>query len=95
MALVLSLRDGHDFYVADTQIIVGRVSGLTRFELSVPSTGKKYVVTDKESAEIVEDVFVSAGDRPQKGIARVAVTAPRSITIIRGDKYRAEREYST
>jgi hypothetical protein len=36
----------------------------------------------------IGDVFLSAGDRPQAGVARVAIDAPREITILRGDALR-------
>ena len=95
MALVLSLREGQDFYLGGERIVVGKVSGLTRFDLVVTRTGKRHAITDEEAVEIADDVFVSAGDRPQRGIARVAIAAPRSVTIIRGDRYRAEQESAT
>ena len=88
MALVLSLREGQDFYLDDTQVRVTKVSGMMRFELFVPSRNTSHGITDEESIEVIEDVFISAGDRPQKGVARVAIDAPRSILIARGDRYR-------
>jgi hypothetical protein len=91
MPLVLSLREGSDFYVDDEQIVVGHIYGLTRFEITVTSTTKRHMITEAESIEVLPDVFVSAGDRPQRGIARVAIEAPQAIILLRGDKYRASR----
>ncbi len=92
MPLVLSLREGQDFYLDDEQLVVRRVQGLMRFELQVAKTGKLHEITDAESSEVLEDVFVSAGDRPQKGIARVAIEAPREVRITRGDRYREMKQ---
>ena len=92
MALVLSLREGQDFYLDDAQVLVTRVDGLMHFQLMLASSGQSFVITDAESVEIMPDVFVSAGDRPQRGIARVAIDAPREIRITRGDRWREYRE---
>ena len=92
MALVLSLREGQDFYLDDDRVLVTRVDGLMSFELTVERTGARSSITDAEAAEIMPDVFVSAGDRPQRGLARVAIDAPREVRITRGDKWREHRE---
>jgi hypothetical protein len=92
MALVLSLRAGQDFYVDDERVIVERVHGHSRFDLVVASSGKRCRVTDAEAAEIMEDVFVSAGDRPQAGFARVAIDAPADVLILRGERYRGDEK---
>ena len=92
MALVLSLREGQDFYLDDQRVLVTRVDGLMNFELTVARTGKKFAITDAEAAEVLPNVFVSAGDRPQRGLARVAIDAPREVRITRGDKWREHRE---
>ena len=92
MALVLSLREGQDFYLDDAQVLVTRVDGLMHFQLMLAASGQSFVITDAESVEVLPDVFVSAGDRPQRGIARVAIDAPREIRITRGDRWREYRE---
>ena len=92
MALVLSLREGQDFYLDDDQVLVTWVDGLMHFQLMLASSGQSFVITDAESVEVLPDVFVSAGDRPQRGIARVAIDAPREIRITRGDRWREYRE---
>jgi hypothetical protein len=92
MPLVLSLHSGDDFYVADQQVVVGAVLGMSRFEVTVTSSGRKYVISDEEAVELreIRDVFLSAGGRPQNGVARVAIDAPRSVLIVRGDAARGE-----
>jgi len=92
MALVLSLREGQDFYLDDAQVLVTRVDGLMHFQLMLAASGLSFTITDAESAEVLPDVFVSAGDRPQRGIARVAIDAPREIRITRGDRWRDHQQ---
>jgi len=89
--LVLSLRPGQDFYVGDEQIVVTRIVGDAHYEVTLTSQGRRVDVTDRESVEIVPDVFLQSGERPQWGVARIAIHAPREITIIRGDRYREGR----
>jgi len=88
MPLVLSLREGQDFFLDDEQVFVEKVDGLMQFRLVVAATRKSFEITDAESAEVLPNVYVSAGDRPQRGIARVAIDAPRNIRIMRGDRWR-------
>ena len=92
MALVLTLKTGQDFYVADTQVFVGRVVHERHFYLEVPSSKSSYEVTDQEAVEMreVPDVFFSAGDRSAPNLVRVAIDAPQEIAIMRGDKRRNE-----
>ncbi len=92
MPLVLSLRVGQDFYVGDEQVVVHKVHDPRRFELRVACTDRVFGISDKEAVEIFDDVFVSAGDRPQNGLARVAIDAPREIEILRGERYRGEEK---
>ena len=94
MPLVLSLRVGQDFFVAREQVTVTGITGYSRFDVRVTSSGRIYHVSDEEAVELKElnDVYLSAGDRPQAGLARVAIDAPRSIPILRGDAARTPRE---
>ena len=92
MPLVLSLRAGQDFYLGDDQVVVAAVQRHSRFELLLTKTGKRFAISQEKATEIVEDVFISAGDKPQAGLARIAIEAPREIIILRGDRYRDERE---
>jgi hypothetical protein len=88
MALVLRLRKGQDFFVADEQVVVSQLFGDARFELEVASTGKRLEITEEESTELMPDVFISSGGRAQSGLAKIAIDAPREIAILRGENYR-------
>jgi sRNA-binding carbon storage regulator CsrA len=91
MPLVLSLRTGQDFYVGDVQVVVGEILGKSRLKVRVPKSGRVYEISDEEAVELREkpDVFLSAGDRATTGVARVAIDAPREVTILRGESYRS------
>jgi len=86
--LVLSLAPGQDFFVDDDRLVVGPLLGKSRFEVTVEKTGVTHQITDEEAAEVLPDVFLSAGRGPAASLARVVVDAPQQIIILRGDKYR-------
>jgi hypothetical protein len=90
--LVLRLRPGEDFYVAEERVVVGELLGGPRFLLHVESTGRRYAISDEESTEMreVADVFLTSGGRAHAGLARVAIDAPREISIVRGAVMRGE-----
>ena len=90
MPLVLSLRVGQDFFVGDEHVTVTKITGYSKFDVEVASSGRTYHVNDQEAIELHElsDVYLSAGDRPQAGLARVAIDAPREIPILRGNAAR-------
>lgn len=91
MPLVLSLKEGDDLYVRDQQFVLSHIYDGTSFTLEkVQKDGTRvpFEITEKESVEVFDDVFVSAGDLLQNGIVRVVLDAPRSVLILRGDKYR-------
>lgn len=90
MALVLSLREGQDFFVEDERVVVTSVSDGVRFSLEIEKTGKTYDVDDQSAVEIFRDVMVSAGESRQMSLARVVIDAPRDVLILRGDRYAGE-----
>lgn len=92
MPLVLSLREGQDFYIADTRFMIRRVHSETHFELRNHESGDVFDISEKRATEVLPDVFISAGDRPQMQIARVAIDAPPTILVLRGEKYRTPPE---
>ena len=88
MALVLSMRERQDFYVEDERFVVEQVYSDTHFRIRRDSTGQVFDVTDEKATEIMPDVMVSAGDKQPNVLARVAIEAPRTMIIARGDNYR-------
>ena len=88
MPLVLSLKEGQDFYVGDERFVVEDVYSEMHFRVREVGTGKIFEITDLGATEIMPDVFVSAGERPQALLARVTIEAPPSVLVLRGDKFR-------
>ena len=93
MPLVLSMRQNDDFYVGESQFLVTRIYDETSFTLERAEPAKTFEITEDEAVEVQRDVFVSAGDLFQRGIVRAVIEAPRSLLILRGEKYRASEEY--
>lgn len=93
MPLVLSLKANQDFYVGDEQFVVDSVHSETHFMIVRTSTRQRFEVTDLRATEIMPDVFVSAGERPQTLLARVAIEAPSDVLVLRGDKFRNPPEH--
>lgn len=91
MALVLSLKNGDDFWVDGRKIVVSKVIDENQLELT-DDAGTPHKITDSEMTEIMPDVFVSAASYFKLGAVRIALDAPREIEILRGDRYRAKYE---
>lgn len=90
MSLVLSLKEGEDFWVRDECVTVCGIKDGAHFSVIVGGTGKAQEITNAKAREIIPDVFVSAGGFYKYGMVRVVIEAPRSIEILRGDRYRAK-----
>jgi hypothetical protein len=98
MALVLSLKEGQDFFVGEVRFVVEEVLGPLRFRLSymrevtsgdVNVTQPRSVkITDLRAAEVLPEVLVSAGWNAPSARARVVIEAPAQILILRGDTKR-------
>jgi len=89
MPLVLSLREHQDFFVGDLRFEVIKIYHPMKFDVQDMQKGLIYDISSKHSTEICPDVFVSAGNHPQSSTVRVAIDAPSSIALVRGDKRRA------
>lgn len=88
MALILTLKEGQDFYVGEEQFIVEKVHNETHFIIRDAETQQLYEITDECGTEVLPKVFISAGERPSTSIARVAINAPYEMVVLRGDKKR-------
>ena len=88
MALVLTLREGEDFYIGNDQVVLEKIHSETEFSLRRARDDAVIRITEGRSAQLFRGVFVSAGARGQLGLSRIAIEAPRSVMILRGDLYR-------
>jgi hypothetical protein len=88
MALVLSLRKTQDFYVGTERFVMEVVHSEKLFRVRRESTGQTFEISDTTAIEVMDEVFVSAGDDPPPQTARIVISAPRNIRVLRGEKYR-------
>ena len=86
MALVLSLKIAEAFMVDGQRVVVSDVIDASELTLELPS-GKQVTITEVEGTEILPDVFVSAAGFYKWGQVRIAIEAPRSISIMREDRW--------
>jgi len=92
MALIVTLCRGGDvfFLTPDTvahRFALEKIICETHFQLRANS-GKIIDVVDDCSVEVLPDVFVASNDRGQMDQARLLITAPQSVRVLRGDLYR-------
>lgn len=86
--LILSVREDTDFFVQHKRVVVTGVYGKNDVTLKVEETGKEFRITDEEATEIMPDVLIATGGYWQAGQARIVIDAPKSMRILRGEKYR-------
>lgn len=90
MGLVLTLKEGEDFFVSDSRYAIERIDGARAVSVSRASDGRIFdLIEDGRPVEIAHDVRARVGLRGQSGLARLDIDAPRQIPIDRGDNYRA------
>ena len=88
MPLVLSLKEGHDFYVAQTRYEVTRINDDASFTLRDVDFNADFEVSDRNATEVMPDVLISSGGFQHGGMVRVVIDAPHEIFILRGELHR-------
>ena len=89
MALVLSMRVGHDLFVGDSRVVVSWVESPYKFGLK-KEDGSTLVVTDNEWTPLLAGVKVQAGtprNQESSKIVRLSIDAP-GVRVMRGPLYR-------
>jgi hypothetical protein len=89
--LTLSMSVGEGFWLlsegrADERWFLKEVFLARGFVVEGP-TGTEYEVTQTDEVEIAPGVWLSDGNRRIVGRARVVVSAPQSVMILRDDLY--------
>jgi len=86
MALVLSLKQGHDFYVGETRYSVQALqpTGCTLCQHG-ETQDKIFHISCEEAIEVSPKVFIRAGLASHLKEASLAIKAPKDILILRGD----------
>ena len=88
MPLILSVTEGDDIFINDDRLIVEAIYGDGRCDVMLGD--QEFEIGDAKSVEVMPEVLVSAGllaNNPR--YVRLVFKAPRSIMILRGEKYRA------
>lgn len=93
MALVLTLKRGDDFYIDGVRYLVDVVRSLTEVVIRRPEDGRTWTLKDDMREELQPRAFASVGLRGDNDLClcRLAVEAPRSIPIVKGEKMRRDR----
>ncbi len=86
MALVFSLREGQGFFVDGHHVVVTKIKGPGLF--LVRANGFNFAVSRERAVEVMENVFLSSGDRGNYSTAQVNIDAPREMKILREEAYR-------
>lgn len=90
MALLLALRESHDFYIGDVRLVVSRV--LSAYRCEVTGFGGTHLITEVGKVCVAPGVYlgVAIPDRMGGKVVRLAIDAPGQ-KILRGDLYRTVR----
>lgn len=93
MALIISVPEKADFYVGSQtslddmeRVVVDRIENETSYILKVKD--QVFRVTDEFGVEIFPNVVVSCGRTGTLINAKLAISAPKSVRILRGNLYR-------
>ena len=81
--LVLGMEKGDSFYVGDTLFTVTEIETATKFSVSTSTT--QFLITDQHDMQVMDNppVYIGAGNRSTKHLARVKIRAPREVNIVR------------
>ncbi len=88
MGLVLGLKIGEEVYLNDTPVRLDAIYSGQHVLLMNTATGKAHEVGTGRSTEILPNVFFSMGDRCTTVMSRISITAPSTVKILTGTKYR-------
>lgn len=90
MALTLTLREGHDFFIGDQRCVIDSVRTPLDFKVIVDGGGQ-HRVTDGYWTEVTNAKLQAGIPRKQDGkIVRIMIDAP-GLKVLRGDLYRASQ----
>lgn len=88
MALVLTLRQGEDFYVDKDQYFLREIVSEGNVRVSRARDGAAFEVDDQKKTKVDEAVFLQIGDRMTTKACRLMIDAPRHMLIVTGAKKR-------
>lgn len=93
MALTLTLREGHDFFIGDRRIVVEDVRTPQDFTVRDTHNGLAWVLDSEEWKNLSYAKLQAGIPRKQEGkIVRLLVDAPGE-KVLRGDLYRESKKH--
>lgn len=88
MALVLTLKQGEDFYVDSDQYFLREIVSAGQVRVSRMRDGAAFDVDDRKKTQVGEGVFLQIGDHMTSKACRLMIQAPRQLLIVTGAKKR-------
>lgn len=93
MALVLAMQEGRAFYVGNTRVEIAEVRSIHQVKIKVQAKGAMdaiYTLTTNSRVEILDRVYVQLGLGSTASLIKIAIEAPREVTILRDALYEAD-----
>ena len=91
MALVLGLKEGESFYLDDTKVDLEQISSPTRATLMIHGAIiRKMTIGPNHRTELLPGVYAQIGLDSKIDLLKIALEAPRNITILRKHLYDAK-----
>lgn len=89
MALILAMQTGRSFYVGDTRVEVLDKSTPHDVHVRVYESAwnREYHLNRDSRVQILPDVFATVGIGSGKSMLKLALEAPRSVSIMRDSLY--------
>jgi hypothetical protein len=88
MALVLTLKQGEDFYVDKDQYFLREIVSAGQVRVARVRDGAAFDVDDQKRTQVDAGVFLQIGDHMTSKACRLMIQAPRQMLIVTGAKKR-------
>ena len=88
MALVLTLKQGEDFYVDRDQYFLREIVSEGTVRIARARDGAAFDVDDRQKTQVDDGVFLQIGDHMTSKACRLMIQAPRQLLIVTGAKKR-------
>ncbi len=88
MALVLTLKQGEDFYVDKDQYFLREIVSAGQVRVARARDGAAFDVDDQKRTQVDAGVFLQIGDHMTSKACRLMIQAPRQMLIVTGAKKR-------
>ncbi len=88
MALVLTLKQGEDFYVDRDQYFLREIVSEGKVRIARARDGAAFDVDDRQKTQVDDGVFLQIGDHMTSKACRLMIQAPRQLLIVTGAKKR-------